>query len=164
MPGTLPSGSVKPACSPAEMTVPMVSKKSVSRKARMTGRSLPESASPIPRVKAPTVEKSGMATTPPSEAGSLLIQATVGCAFAHCTYCIIPELRPRLWTKPVGEVVEEARRLVAAGHQETEHPPLTLGLMVFRKNLRPVRRAGSWVGHFNILFRLKDLHRSFLLW
>jgi len=40
-----------------------------------------------------------------------------GCD-AHCTYCIIPQLRPTLWSKPVGDVVEEARRLVAAGHQE----------------------------------------------
>ena len=30
MPGTLPSASAKPACSPTEMTVPIVSKKSVS--------------------------------------------------------------------------------------------------------------------------------------
>ena len=30
MPGTLPSSSTKPACSPTEMTVPIVSKKSVS--------------------------------------------------------------------------------------------------------------------------------------
>lgn len=40
-----------------------------------------------------------------------------GCD-AHCTYCIIPQLRPRLWSKPVEETVEEARRLVAAGHGE----------------------------------------------
>lgn len=40
-----------------------------------------------------------------------------GCD-AHCTYCIIPRLRPRLWSKPVDLVVEEAGRLVASGHQE----------------------------------------------
>jgi len=40
-----------------------------------------------------------------------------GCD-AHCTYCIIPQLRPRLWSKPVDSVVEEAGRLVASGHQE----------------------------------------------
>jgi threonylcarbamoyladenosine tRNA methylthiotransferase MtaB len=40
-----------------------------------------------------------------------------GCD-AHCTYCIIPRLRPNLWSKPVDDVVEEATRLVACGHKE----------------------------------------------
>ncbi len=40
-----------------------------------------------------------------------------GCD-AHCTYCIIPTLRPRLWSKPTDAAVEEANRLVAAGHSE----------------------------------------------
>jgi len=40
-----------------------------------------------------------------------------GCD-AHCTYCIIPKLRPVLSSKPANELLEEARRLVAAGHVE----------------------------------------------
>ncbi len=40
-----------------------------------------------------------------------------GCD-AHCTYCIIPSLRPALWSKPVEAAVEEAKRLVDAGHVE----------------------------------------------
>jgi len=40
-----------------------------------------------------------------------------GCD-AHCTYCIIPRLRPAPWSKPPNDVVEEAVRLVAAGHVE----------------------------------------------
>lgn len=40
-----------------------------------------------------------------------------GCD-AHCTYCIIPQLRPRLWSKPIEDCLEEARTLVAAGHRE----------------------------------------------
>jgi len=40
-----------------------------------------------------------------------------GCD-AHCTYCIIPQLRPNLSSKPVDETIEEAKRLVAAGHHE----------------------------------------------
>ena len=39
MPGTLPSSSTKPACSPTEMTVPMVSKKSVSMMAKISSSS-----------------------------------------------------------------------------------------------------------------------------
>ena len=40
-----------------------------------------------------------------------------GCD-AHCSYCIIPRLRPNLWSKPVEKVVDEARRMVDAGHVE----------------------------------------------
>jgi threonylcarbamoyladenosine tRNA methylthiotransferase MtaB len=40
-----------------------------------------------------------------------------GCD-AHCTFCIIPTLRPVLRSKPVAEVVQEARMLVDAGHIE----------------------------------------------
>lgn len=40
-----------------------------------------------------------------------------GCD-AHCTYCIIPSLRPKLRWKPIETAVAEARDLVRAGHQE----------------------------------------------
>ena len=40
-----------------------------------------------------------------------------GCD-AHCTYCIIPKLRPTLSSKPIAEAVEEAQRLVGEGHLE----------------------------------------------
>ena len=40
-----------------------------------------------------------------------------GCD-AMCTYCIIPQLRPRLWSKPLDDAVREAQALVDAGHLE----------------------------------------------
>ncbi|MBC7783769.1 MAG: MiaB/RimO family radical SAM methylthiotransferase [Burkholderiales bacterium] len=40
-----------------------------------------------------------------------------GCD-AHCTYCIIPQLRPVLSSKSPDDAVAEARALVAAGHRE----------------------------------------------
>jgi threonylcarbamoyladenosine tRNA methylthiotransferase MtaB len=40
-----------------------------------------------------------------------------GCD-AHCTYCIIPRLRPLLRWKPVETAVHEARGLVRAGYRE----------------------------------------------
>jgi len=49
-----------------------------------------------------------------------------GCD-ARCTYCIIPSLRPRLWSKPVDAAVEEAKRLVAAGHMEIVLTGIFLG-------------------------------------
>jgi threonylcarbamoyladenosine tRNA methylthiotransferase MtaB len=49
-----------------------------------------------------------------------------GCD-AHCTYCIIPQLRPGLWSKPVEDCVEEARALVDAGHKEIVLTGIFLG-------------------------------------
>jgi MiaB/RimO family radical SAM methylthiotransferase len=49
-----------------------------------------------------------------------------GCD-AHCTYCIIPSLRPTLWSKPVRDVVEEAKALVDAGHVEIVLTGIFLG-------------------------------------
>lgn len=40
-----------------------------------------------------------------------------GCD-AYCTYCIIPQIRTNVCSKPVLDVLEEARRLVEAGHKE----------------------------------------------
>jgi threonylcarbamoyladenosine tRNA methylthiotransferase MtaB len=41
-----------------------------------------------------------------------------GCSF-HCTYCIIPRARGPERSVPVGEVLAEVRRALAAGHRET---------------------------------------------
>ena len=49
-----------------------------------------------------------------------------GCD-AHCTYCIIPKLRPVVWSKPIDDAVEEARRLVTGGHAETVLTGIFLG-------------------------------------
>lgn len=40
-----------------------------------------------------------------------------GCD-AHCTFCILPSIRPVLRSKPIRSVVAEARRLVDLGHLE----------------------------------------------
>ena len=49
-----------------------------------------------------------------------------GCD-ACCSYCIIPRLRRRLWSKPVEDVVGEAGRLVEAGHVELVLTGIYLG-------------------------------------
>jgi MiaB/RimO family radical SAM methylthiotransferase len=64
-----------------------------------------------------------------------------GCD-AHCTYCIIPQLRPRLWSKPVDDAVEEARRLVGAGHLEIVLTGIFLGAYGQRTALRR-RQSGA---------------------
>jgi threonylcarbamoyladenosine tRNA methylthiotransferase MtaB len=40
-----------------------------------------------------------------------------GCNM-HCTYCIIPSIRPELWTKPAADVEAEVRTLLAGGFKE----------------------------------------------
>jgi threonylcarbamoyladenosine tRNA methylthiotransferase MtaB len=55
-----------------------------------------------------------------------LLKVQDGCD-AHCTYCIIPRLRPALWSKPVDDAVAEARRMVEAGHVEIVLTGIFLG-------------------------------------
>ena len=64
-----------------------------------------------------------------------------GCD-AHCTYCIIPRLRPGLWSKPVTDAVAEARQLVAAGHVELVLTGIFLGAYGQPTALRR-RRTGT---------------------
>jgi threonylcarbamoyladenosine tRNA methylthiotransferase MtaB len=55
-----------------------------------------------------------------------LLKVQDGCD-AHCTYCIIPQLRPALWSKPIEDAVEEAQRLTDAGHVEIVLTGIFLG-------------------------------------
>ena len=51
---------------------------------------------------------------PPSEAGSLLIQATIGCPHNKCTFCMVYKKGPPYRVRPVKEICEdimEARRI-----------------------------------------------------
>jgi threonylcarbamoyladenosine tRNA methylthiotransferase MtaB len=65
-----------------------------------------------------------------------------GCD-AHCTYCIIPRLRPALWSKPVETVVDEARLLVASGHAEIVLTGIFLGAFGQPTALRRRQPAGG---------------------
>jgi threonylcarbamoyladenosine tRNA methylthiotransferase MtaB len=40
-----------------------------------------------------------------------------GCRM-KCSYCIVPNVRPHLWSRPATEVLDEVRRLLASGHRE----------------------------------------------
>ena len=49
-----------------------------------------------------------------------------GCD-GYCSYCIIPKARPLVHSKPIKEVLQEAQRLVAAGHKEIVLTGIFLG-------------------------------------
>ncbi len=44
---------------------------------------------------------------PPSEADSLLIQATIGCPHNRCTFCMVYKNGPKYRVRPVGDVKED---------------------------------------------------------
>lgn len=55
---------------------------------------------------------------PPSEAGSLLVQATIGCPHNRCTFCMVYKDGPRYRERPVADIVadlDESRSLLGGG-------------------------------------------------
>ena len=60
------------------------------------------------------VPPQGIRLTPPHYA---YLKISEGCNH-HCSFCIIPALRGPLVSRPIGEVLQEAENLAAAGVQE----------------------------------------------
>ncbi len=79
-----------------------------------------------------------------------------GCD-AHCTYCIIPRLRARLWSKPIDDAVEEARRLVEAGHVEIVLTGIFLGAYGHPTALRRRQAGASGTDLAGLIDRLSDI-------
>jgi len=55
---------------------------------------------------------------PPSEADSLLVQATIGCPHNRCTFCMVYKNGPRYRVRPEADIIadlDEARTLHGAG-------------------------------------------------
>jgi threonylcarbamoyladenosine tRNA methylthiotransferase MtaB len=49
-----------------------------------------------------------------------------GCCM-NCSYCIVPQVRPHLSSRPATEVLDEVRRLLACGHREIVLTGIHLG-------------------------------------
>ena len=55
---------------------------------------------------------------PPSEANSLLVQATIGCPHNRCTFCMVYKNGPRYRERPVVDIIadlDQARRIYGGG-------------------------------------------------
>lgn len=55
-----------------------------------------------------------------------LVKIQDGCTLG-CSYCIVPVVRPALWSRPAAEVLDEVRQLLAAGFQEIVLTGIHLG-------------------------------------
>jgi threonylcarbamoyladenosine tRNA methylthiotransferase MtaB len=61
-----------------------------------------------------------------------------GCD-AFCSYCVVPYMRPRIWSREPADVLSECARLVAAGHKEIVLCGVFLGAFG-----RPSTNRGRW--------------------
>ncbi len=79
----------------------------------------------LPQVGVPTPTSTAPPSAQPSRQRTFL-KIQDGCD-AHCTYCIIPRLRPELASMPIDDAVREARQRVAEGHVEIVLTGIFLG-------------------------------------
>jgi radical SAM superfamily enzyme YgiQ (UPF0313 family) len=67
------------------------------------------------RRKEPPMQYEGPIYRPPSEAGSLLIQATVGCPHNRCTFCMVYKNGPRYRVRPLEEIEADIDEAAGTG-------------------------------------------------
>ncbi len=119
-------------------------KKSVASAVRPLEGESPLTSEPIVSVALPVVKTdSALLGGIDSFAGHqrAFLKVQDGCD-AHCTYCIIPRLRPRVRSKPIEAAVAEARGLVRAGHREIVLTGIFLGAYARPTTLRKRHAAG----------------------
>jgi threonylcarbamoyladenosine tRNA methylthiotransferase MtaB len=81
-----------------------------------------------------------------------------GCLL-HCSYCIIPHVRPSLRSRPPEEIVAEVGRLVANGYREVVLTGIHLGH--YGIDLSRGRPKAEWCRLWHLLERLADLPGDF---
>jgi threonylcarbamoyladenosine tRNA methylthiotransferase MtaB len=81
-----------------------------------------------------------------------------GCLL-HCSYCIIPHVRPVLRSRPAEEIVAEVRRLLDAGYHEVVLTGIHLGH--YGIDLSKGRPKESWCRLWHLLEQLDRLPGDF---
>jgi threonylcarbamoyladenosine tRNA methylthiotransferase MtaB len=98
------------------------------------------------------------------------IKVQDGCNM-HCTYCIIPSVRPTLDSRPIDVVINEVRTLIASGYQELVFAGIRLGRYMVEDQGKRVdfvemlRRVLSLEGNFRVRlssFEVTDVTDRFL--
>jgi threonylcarbamoyladenosine tRNA methylthiotransferase MtaB len=69
--------------------------------------------------------------TPRFDTTRAIVKIQDGCEF-NCAYCIVPRARGRCWSRPLPEVLDEVRRLAAAGHREIVLTGANIGCYEYR--------------------------------
>lgn len=81
-----------------------------------------------------------------------------GCVL-NCTYCIIPQVRPGLRSRPLDDIADEVARLVQAGYQEIVLTGVHLGH--YGIDLSKGRPKPAWTRLWHLLDRLEQLPGDF---
>jgi threonylcarbamoyladenosine tRNA methylthiotransferase MtaB len=81
-----------------------------------------------------------------------------GCLL-NCSYCIIPQVRPRLYSRPPEDIAEEVRRLVDGGCQEIVLTGVHLGH--YGLDLSRGKGKAAWCRLWHLLERLGRLPGDF---
>ena len=96
---------------------------------------MPDATTPAPTVAASTPAQAEAQASnqafPPFQISAFkrarpVLKVQDGCAH-RCTYCIVPSTRGKPRSRPVDEIVSEARRLLQAGHAEIMVSGINLG-------------------------------------
>jgi threonylcarbamoyladenosine tRNA methylthiotransferase MtaB len=81
-----------------------------------------------------------------------------GCML-RCSFCIIPQVRPHLVSRPPGAIVAEVRRLIAAGFREVVLTGIHLGH--YGVDFNRGRPKAQWVRLSHLLERLMRIDEDF---
>jgi threonylcarbamoyladenosine tRNA methylthiotransferase MtaB len=81
-----------------------------------------------------------------------------GCML-HCSFCIIPTVRPYLASRPIEDIVEEVRRLVDGGYREVVLTGIHLGH--YGVEWSRTRPKSQWIRLANLVERLARLPGEF---
>ena len=81
-----------------------------------------------------------------------------GCLL-RCSYCIIPKVRPEMYSRPPTEVLDEIRRMVDRGYREIVMTGIHLGHYGVDFNFK--KPKADWIRLSHLLKQIADLPDSF---